>query len=371
VATSTVSLNAGRELTRYVNSEGSSFVRDGFILGLDATAATQAADGSPLSDHFVLFRRSWDDLPPKAELLGAVRDLGSRLAALKGASLLDQYNGPVLFEGQAAAEIFSQVFAPRVVARKRPVVEGGQMEGYAGSLENPFADKLGGRVLPDFLSVTDDPSLTKVGETPVFGDDKVDDEGVPARAVRLVEGGRLKTLLVSRGVIRGVPKSTGSFQGSGPAPRNLIVSASEGLTPASLKAELLKVVRQRGKDYGVIVRRLGDPLLGGAHDATGPASGDGVRVEPAILAYRAFPDGREELLRNVEIAGMSVTLFKDILAAGQEPSVLTVPFRAASSPSAQIVSFAVPSLLFEDVTLKKPSGDIPKPQVAKHPYFDR
>ena len=53
-----------------------------------------------------------------------------------------------------------------------------------------------------------------------------------------------------------------------------------------------------------------------------------MRVEPAILAYKVFADGREELLRNVEIAGMNVTLFKDILAAGREPSVVTIPFRS-------------------------------------------
>jgi hypothetical protein len=371
VATSTVSLNAGRELTRYLNSEGTSFVRDGFIVGLDATAATQATDGSPLSDHFLLFRRSWSDLPPRADLLRALRELASRLTALKDAVLLEQYNGPVLFDGQAAAEIFSQVFAQRLVARKRPVTEGGPMEGFAASIENPFADKLGSRVLPDFMSVTDDPTVTRLGDAPLFGDDKVDDEGVPARAVKLVEGGRLKTLLVSRAIVRGVPKSTGSFQGSGPSPRSLIVSAADGLAPDVLKAELLRVVQQRGKEYGVIVRRLGDPLVGGPREAASPGGGDGVRVEPAILAYRVFADGREELLRNVELGGMNVTLFKDILAAGQEPSVLTIPFRTAASRSAQVVSFAVPSLLFEDVTLKKPSGEIPKPQVAKHPYFDK
>ena len=371
VATSSVSANAGRELTRYVNSEGTSFVRDGFIVGLDGTAATQAADGSPLNDHFVLFRRSWSELPPRTDLLRALRDLGSHLTALKDAALLEQYNGPVLFEGQAAAEIFAQVFAQRLVARKRPVTEGGAMEGFAASVENPFADKLGGRVLPDFLSVSDDPTVTKLGDQPLFGDDKVDDEGVPARAVKLVEGGRLKTLLVSRALVKGIPKSTGSFQGSGPAPRNLIVSAAEGLVPGALKAELLRAVQQRGKEYGVIVRRLGDPLVGGAREAAAPAGGDGVRVEAAILAYKVFADGREELLRNVEVGAMNVSLFKDILAAGQEPAVLTVPFRTTVSPSAQVVSFAVPSLLFEDLTLKKPGGEIPKPQVARHPFFDK
>jgi hypothetical protein len=29
-----------------------------------------------------------------------------------------------------------------------------------------------------------------------------------------------------------------------------------------------------------------------------------------------------------------------------------------------------PALLFEDLTLKKPTGEIPNPPVANHPFFE-
>jgi hypothetical protein len=371
VATSQVSLNAADELTRYVNSEGTSFTREEALLDIDATARAQAPDGFWLGDHLIAFHHSWEDLPPKAELLSSVRELGAQLAMLRDAPLMDTYSGPVLFEGQAAAEVFSQVFAPRLTAKKRPVAERAEMEGMAAARENPFVDKLGARVLPDFLDVTDDPTSTRLGSAPLFGDARVDDEGVPARTVRLVEGGRLKTLLVSRSPVRGIPRSTGSREGQGPTPRNLIVSASGGLDAAALEAELIKLVQQRGREYGVVVRRLGNPIVGSVHAAGGPAGGDGVPVEPVILAYRLYPDGREELVRCVEIAGMNAAAFKDVVAAGREPFVNTVPYRSPESPSPQVVSFAVPSLLFDDVTLRKPGGEVPKPPVAKHPFFDR
>jgi hypothetical protein len=34
------------------------------------------------------------------------------------------------------------------------------------------------------------------------------------------------------------------------------------------------------------------------------------------------------------------------------------------------VTLAVPSVLFEDVTVHKVRGETPKPPVASHPYFD-
>ena len=372
VATSNVSLSASEETTRFVNSEGSTFVRSSFQVSLVARAATQADDGFSLDDHLLLFRRSWETLPPKAELLAAVRDLGARLTAQRKAALPEQYNGPVLFEGQAAGELFAQVFAPNLIGRHRPVTEGNVPTVLAGA-DNPFLDKLGARVLPDFLNVTDDPTRIELNGVPLLGDSRVDDEGVPTHPVSLVEKGRLKTLLVTRSPVRGVLQSTGSAQGGGPAPSNLLVTASDGLDAAALKAELLKLVAQRGKDYGVIVRRLGDPLLRTERTQiiiSSSSGSRGPRIEPALLAVKVFPDGREEPLRNVEIAGVDAPTFKDILSAGREPHVLTIPFRSQLlGGGVPVCSFAVPSLLFEDVTLKKPTGEIPQPPVAKHPFF--
>ena len=368
IATSSVGLNATEELTRYVNSEGSSFARSAFQVRLSAAASTQAADGYPLDDFYQTFARTWAELPHKTALLDAVRDLGRRLSAAREAALLDQYNGPVLFEGQAAAEIFSQVFAPLLSGRPRPVIEStggrGGRGGFPGAPtppDNPFLDKLGARVLPDIFTVVDNATLTELNGAPLFGDARVDDEGVPTRSVTLVEKGRLKSLLVSRAPIRGVARSTGSLQGSTPLPSNVIVSAADGLDPAALKTELLKLVEQRGKEYGIIVRRLANPQFGSGS----PSARAGTRAEPALLAVKVLPDGREEPLRNIEVAGMDAPTFKDILVAGREPFINTVAFRGV------ICSFAVPSLLFEDVTLKKPTGEIGRPPIAKHPFFDR
>jgi hypothetical protein len=105
------------------------------------------------------------------------------------------------------------------------------------------------------------------------------------------------------------------------------------------------------------------------------------RVEGGLVAFRVFPDGREEFLRGVEIAGLGPEAFKDIVAASQVGTPYSAPFRLASSrlspmatgmPGGEaVVSFVTPSLLFEEVNLKKASGDIPSPPVARHPFFDK
>ena len=94
-------------------------------------------------------------------------------------------------------------------------------------------------------------------------------------------------------------------------------------------------------------------------------------------------DGYEQVVRNAEMSGLTVAAFRDIVAASKEQTVYSTPFMPAGALAGMlsgggpaesgvaILSFVVPSFLFEDLTLKKPTGEIPKPPVAGHPYFDR
>jgi hypothetical protein len=369
VFTSMVQFSINNTHIRYINSEGSSFVRSLPLITFTASAATQASDGMPLENFIAFYGRSMDEFPGKDVLGARLRELGTQFENMRNAPLLDQYNGPVLFEGQAAAELFSQVFAQRLAATRRPVTDSPQAERLAAMQENPFLDKIGARVMPGFMNVVDNPTLAEYEGNRLIAVYKVDDEAVPARQTTLVENGILKTLLTSRNPVRGILKSSGNYRVSGVLPSNLIVSAQNGFAALELKDELLKLAKQRGKKYGIVIRRIGNPLLRISRDlastAIAGAPGQEARVESIILAFKVFPDGHEELIRNVELTGMSTSLFKEIVAASKDSTVYNAPFRT------QAVSFVVPSLLFEDISLKKPSGEIPKLPLIKHPFFDK
>jgi predicted Zn-dependent protease len=390
VTSSNVRFNAGHTFTRYLNSEGSRFTRSLSRTSLRVVADGRAADGRPVSDFVTVHGRSMDDLPSKKNLEKAVRQLGERIASLREAPVLERYNGPVLFEGQAAAELFAQVFAPALLAVPDPVVEDPRMAGFLSQRGGEsFRDKIGARVLPRFLGVTDDPTLRSHEERPLFGGYAVDDEAVATRPTKLIERGMLKTLLNGRSPVPGVERSTGNRRGNGVRPSNMVVSAEGGLSPEELRHELLLLLEEREADYGIVVRRMDNP---GMIDAAqwivnrfmGGGGGSGPTTEALIEAHKLYPDGREELVRNVELSGVTAASFKEIIAAAKDAAVYTAPFSGGRS-SAMLssifsfgpqrggggtVSWVVPSLLFEDLTLKKPSGDAPRPPVAPHPYFD-
>jgi predicted Zn-dependent protease len=356
---STISFSAANSYIRYLNSEGTFYTRREPRVTFNAHANTQAPDGTPLEDSVWFYARSVAELPSADELTSQVRSLGQRLKDLRAASVIENYNGPVLVEGDAAAQLFRHVFMPHLLGTRRPLMDGALGAQQMGQEENPFIDKIGARVLPEFLSVTDNPTLAEYNKIPLAGWCTVDEEGVPTRETRLVEKGILKTLLLTRDPVRGIEHSTGSRHAGQVTPSNLFVTAENGMSQAELHAKFLDLVKQRNEEFGIVVRRM----RSGQHPT---------------MAWKVFPDGREELLRGIQFSDLNTAAFKEIVAASKDQNILTVQFIpqhmmgifSISDESYAPVTLAVPSLLFEDVTVRKIRGVTSKPPVIPNPYFD-
>ena len=387
IYTSEVRLERTEVLTRYLNSEGTTFLRRGAELSLVVEAETQAADGMPLADAVTVFGRSLDDLPTAEELAAQVRAMGQGLSELRQAERLERYNGPVLVTGQAAAELFLQLFAPHLVSSRRPVTDNPQLEPWLAQQQSPFVDRVGGRVLPRFFDLVDDPTRDHQNGTLLLGGQKVDDDGVPPQPVQLVEHGILKRLLADRTPSPRTDHSTGSRRRLGPIPSNLLLHAADTMAEPALREELLELAEERGLDYALVIERLDNPLLTpsrgelpGVTRAAQRAQGrEGIG---AIEAYRLYRDGHRERVRNGELTGLSPAVFKEIVGAAAETFAYTSPLVPAAGSARNgfnlfnvtrdlpLVSAVVPRmLLFDDLSLKGPDGEIPRPPVLSHPFF--
>jgi hypothetical protein len=306
-----------------------------------------------LPDWVMASARSMEALPKESDLASQIRTMADRLARVRHAPLVDRYSGPVLFDSGAGAEAFSQVFAPKLLAMRTPASDNPQLEAYAAQNVSKLQDRLGARVLPNFLTVVDDPTQSSFQGIPLVGSHTVDDEGVRARPTTLVENGILKTLLNARDPVSGIPQSTGSFRTFGAQPSNLLVPVTEGVSRQELKEQLLSMVKERNKEYGILVRGVGREI------------------------YKVYPDGREELTRVGQFDGLDEGAFKNLAAASRELTVYSIPFAASGGrlypgqAGAPLVSFVVPSLLFDDLSIKPAAGELPTLPLSKHPFFDK
>ena len=395
---SSVTLRVEESNKYLVNSDGSVVRQPATLAVLYARAATRAPDGMRLKHFVPFYERAVDDLPAEADMEAAVRDMASELTALVAAAVLDDYYGPVLVSGQASPELFAQLLGAQLSGHRPPLLEDERMASMMPS--RGLANRLNRRVLPAAFDVVDDPTQATLGGRALIGSYALDDQGVRSQPLTLIEGGVLRTLLMSRRPRREIPQSNGHGRagGFGPAtaqPGNLFVRAEGGLSDGELKEELIDIARDAGLGYGLLIRVLDDPGITGS-DLSSPSSimllmqggSPGPQLTSPILAYKIYvEDGREELVRGLGFRDVSVRSLRDIVASGEDHNVSNRLLRPGAGgvfqtlgvfmPTAfggslgQGIPAAVvaPSVLFEELDMERVSGPQQAPIVMEHPYF--
>jgi hypothetical protein len=235
-----------------------------------------------------------DGLPPDADLERESRRIAENVAALSEAPVGETYVGPVLFEDVAAPQLIGQLLGTQLAVPRRPVSEPGRPVPFSAS---QLESRLGARVLPEWMSVVDDPTQQDWRGRPLFGHYRVDLEGVVPEPLTLVEDGTLKAFLLTRQPVRGHSNSNGRARLPGrygaktASFGNLFVSASEASSSADLRRRLLEMCEQQGKAYGIVVRKLDFPASGSSSQiqraARAARRGESIEVVSSpVLAYR-------------------------------------------------------------------------------------
>src|SRR5438034_512538 len=321
---SDVAWSGGSVRSWYVNSEGTSFTRTAPWAAIRINATTQASDASPLDDGLAVYATSPGDLPTRDTLMQRVRAFADRLTRLR-ATAPESYNGPVLFEGAAAAELFASVFGPGLAANRLPDSDLPMFQRFAG-MEKGMLDQVGARVLPRSFSVVENPAL-RVYEGKPIGGALIDDDGVRTRETKLVDHGVLRTLLATRVPVAGISRSTGSRRGDRAGVTNLFVTTDSGLSDAQLRQRALALAKQSGTGYVIVVRRLRNggamPRGFAAMMAAMSSSEQGPSV-PLADAVKLYPDGHEEPIRGALLSGVTTASFKNIAAASRSRTAATL-----------------------------------------------
>ena len=178
-------------------------------------------------------------------------------------------------------------------------------------------------------------------------DDTIDDEGVAAQRVNVIEKGNLANYLMGRRPIRDFPASNGHGRARipnyppGPSLGNLIVSSTQPVPQAELKKKLIELCQQRDLPYCYYVETFGPKLT------------------PRLL-YRVWTkDGHEELVRGASFGDLDTrALRSDLIAAGDdvyaESQLLNIPH-----------SIVAPSILFDELEVKR--TNVNKEKLPEYP----
>ena len=367
--TSMVEFSAVDGFHRFLNSEGTQIRKGETVGSVQIRASAQAADGMIVRDFALFYTDDITKMFPEAELTKAAQEVGTQVIKIAAAPLGENYTGPILFEGVASAQLMAEVLGRNLhIARTSVAPSGGAGQAAATELEG----RRGVRIMPESFDVTDDP--TRAG----FGQEEVDDEGVPDKKLSLVEKGVLKDFLRSREPVRGYAESNGRSRlaGSNVAPTNLIVTSSETNSVQDLKKKIIDLCQQRGLPYGIVIRKMDFPSTAPLDEARKMLAGAGAgrtAVSMPLYVYRLYPDGHEELIRGVRLRGLNARSLKDILAAGNDSSTLNylengAPFALLGlGSSSAAVSVVAPSIVIDDLELTKIDDEMPKLPIVGSP----
>jgi len=350
-----VMLTAQNETDYFASSEGSRVVTPHLQARVVMFAMTRADDGMDLFRAQTFEAETVDGLPAQAELEAAVRELGKSLEALRKAPMTEPFDGPAILSGRAAAVFFHEVLGHRLEGQRQRGDEEGQT----------FTKELGKPVLPSFLSVADDPTVTKFGSTWLSGSYEYDDEGQKARRVDLIDDGVLKTFLMSRLPIASFSESNGHGRaqtGRMPTGRqgNLIVTSTRTEPESELRKQLIEEAKKQGKPYGLYFEDISSGFA-----VTTRSSPQAFSVIPLVV-WRVYVDGRpDELVRGVSIVGTPLAAMKRILATSDKSEVFNGECGAESGTIP--VSAVAPAMLLSEMETQRVQQGTARPPILPIP----
>ena len=246
IYSSTVVISSQKTLFHFVSTEGNHVVAPSAFIRVAIQAETRADDGMELMRVETFQAESLEHLPAESEVATRVEKMASDLKALREAPLAEPFDGPALLSGRAAGVFFHEVLGHRLEGHRQR----GEQEGQT------FTKKVDQPVLPDFLTVVDDPTVRKINGIDLGGWYEYDDEGMPATRVEVIKNGTLKSFLMSRMPIKNFANSNGhgrSQPGLMATGRqgNLIVTSSHTVKDSELRQQLIDEVKKQGKPYGL------------------------------------------------------------------------------------------------------------------------
>jgi len=351
----TVSLSSNGDNDYLVNSEGASIQHGRSSVRLSIYARTKAADGMELYRFEAFDGYTLDRLPNDEKVQQTIESMVKDLQALRAAPVIEPYTGPAILSGRASGVFFHEIFGHRIEGHRQKNESEGQT----------FTKKVNQPILPDFISVVDDPTAERIGGIDLNGHYAFDDDGVPAQKVSVVDKGVLKNFLMSRSPVSGFESSNGHGR-KAPGYRtvgrqgNLIVQATNTISDARMRALLTEEAKKQGKTFGLLFQDIS-----GGFTVTTRSNPQAFEVTP-IMVYRIYVDGRpDELVRGVDLIGTPLTSFSKIVAAGDTPEVFN-GFCGAESGYVPVAAVS-PAILTTQIEVQKRAKASDRPPILPPP----
>ncbi len=352
----------------YANSDGSKAAYPTSVIRLVINAEIQASNGEVFELYQTYHSLGETDLPAKDQVVKDVQTIAETLAKSIMAPFFDDvYNGPVLFEGQAASEAVRKTMFyaknENLFSARKPIVGGPvqnqQQQTQVQQNKVSTDDRIDKKIAVEGLNVKAKPTMYEFNGIQLVGAYPIDMDGIiPAQETTLIENGVLKNLLCGRIPTAKMKASNGHLRVPFMMPNPIIVPSvievdfTNSVSKEDLKKKLMEMAKADGLGYALIVREMTP------------------NMSELKKVYKVDVNtGAEQLIRSAGFNGLTLNDLRKIVGAGNQKIVLNTTAGEDLQHKFEYLSgspatFITPdAFLFKDIEVNKVS----KPNMAKLP----
>jgi hypothetical protein len=335
---------------RYIETSEGSSIKTGMKLAfLQISCQSKTEKGEMLFDNLSKYAVSADQFPELTQMKAEVELFIKNFLDLRIKSALsEEYTGPVLFMGEAVANLFNNVLLSYNKGVFASNVIEDQTKGIRYENSNAMESKLGKLVLLEAFSVKCTPGLKEFNGQHLFGTFEADDEGViPPKEMAVIEKGILKELFHDRSSTK--PNQIPNGFGDGPGV--LQVTYTGGSTYQVLKQKLIEKAKAEGLEYGLIIKEIS------------------LRGMGLTNVYKvSVANGEETLFRSGQVEEVSMKELKKTLGASKDSYIHHIQGNSMSNPG--LTSIITPAaLLLEEIEVKPTNSYFQKDEeFVKSPF---
>lgn len=298
----------------FISSRGSKYLQDRYFIEIVFMAKGRLEDGFEFNLSKNLVFGDFKDVPSLEELEKSAEDFSKEIVSLQKAKKMGSYIGPILLEGPSAAELLEVLH--QGISFTKKINSTNESYAYIGN----FADKLGLKVFSSGFDVIDDPLMKTFDNKKLLGYYEIDEEGVKAEKLQIIENGILKNLPFTASLTKNNSKSNGHgryyymFSSVFAVPSNLIILPHKTIAQEDFLNTFQTFCAEQGLNACPIIKAKTEKIFFGymVNSATGEKT----------PVYGEFPDFDKRNLRDIKYASDNMGVYNDF-SGGFGTSIIT------------------------------------------------
>lgn len=245
----------------YVDSEGNIHKRPDSYIYINIQLSAYTKDWYDIKQSINWTGRNIENLVKINEAKEKIKLILNDMQFILEQKPLEEYNGPVVFVGEASAKFFFDLLGKGISNVREPLGIEDSLFSFFPRDKGFLSKKINQRILPPSFNVWDKPNLKEIDNKLLIGYMPVDDEGVKSKDIQIVKEGKIIAFPMRRTAIKKYAEANGHARSSyfsipDSYITNLIIEDADGLSEEEFFKKINEIADQEGLEEILIVAKL-------------------------------------------------------------------------------------------------------------------